>query len=110
MNRTEFARACYTAVEELRRLCPKDTGNLAFNAIRYKWIDADTFQIYIEESIAPYMPYTNEPWISSYWRGKKNPNEGWFDRATEFIVNFIARKFKGEVSHDTTAETGERAQ
>lgn len=110
MNSVNFSRACLGAVEELRRLCPKDTGNLAYNAIRYKWEDPDTFQIWIDESIAPYMPYTNEPWKSPFWRGKKNPNEGWFDRATEFIVNHIAREFKGEISHDTVADTGERTK
>lgn len=30
---------------------------------------------------AYYMPYTNERWISEKWRGAKNPNEDWWDKA-----------------------------
>jgi|LGOV01.1.fsa_nt_gb hypothetical protein len=37
-----------------------------------------------------YMPYTNEKWISPQWRGRKNPNEGWFEETTEYIARYIA--------------------
>ena len=43
------------------------------------------------------MPYTNEVWISPKWNGKKNPNEGWWNNAVEFIVNYIAKRVKGKV-------------
>lgn len=46
------------------------------------------------------MPYTNEPWISPKWHGKKNPNEGWFDRTADYIASEFARIAKGEKDVD----------
>ena len=51
----------------------------------------------VDESIAPYVPYTNEPWISEKWNGKKNPNEGWFERATGFVATYIAGRLQGRM-------------
>lgn len=101
MTAQEFENVCMYAVRELRRLAPKDTGNLAYNAIRYEWVDPDTFRIYVDPDIAPYMPYTTEPWISPRWNGKKNPNEGWFQRAADYIAHMVASYAKGELEiHD----------
>ena len=74
----------------LREIAPKDTGNLAYNAVLVRYEDSNTVKLYVNEVIAPYMPYTNEPWISPRWGGKKNPNEGWFDRAAEALAQRIA--------------------
>ena len=43
------------------------------------------------------MPFTNEPWISPKWKGKKNPNEEWFQKASEMIANLVATETKGEL-------------
>lgn len=95
MTSQRFVKLCLNAVSNLRALAPKDTGNLAYNAIRYEMPSPDTFVIYVDEAIAPYMPYTNEEWISPKWNGKKNPNENWFDRAAELIAKNIAGETKG---------------
>lgn len=71
------------------------TGNLKNNAIKLDYLGAGVFRIYVDESIAPYMPYTNEPWTSPMWKGAKNPNEGWFGNATEVIVGKVAKTLKG---------------
>ena len=42
-----------------------------------------------------YMPYTTEPWISTKWKGRNNPNEGWFEESTEFMAKMIARHLGG---------------
>lgn len=56
------------------------TGNMALNALKYEWLDGGaTFHMWIDEEIAPYVFYTNEPWTSPRWHGKKNPNEGWWN-------------------------------
>ena len=102
-----FDRVFLQAVDELRKKAPKDTGNLAYNAIKYKWISDHQFEIYIDvgdtdafvagekylQGTAPYTPFTNEKWISPYWNGKPNPNENWWNNAIEFIIGFIAKSF-----------------
>lgn len=93
----EFRRACEQTVKELRGLAPYDTGNLALNAIRMEMESPNVCLIYVDESIAPYMPYTNEPWLSPRWNGRKNPNEGWWQRAGEHVVKTVASKVKGKI-------------
>lgn len=106
MTKVRFIQVCMMAVEELKKRTPYDTGNLRYNAIKYEWIDEDTFMIYVDgdpedpNSIAPYMPYTNEPWTSPKWGRKKNPNEGWFQEAVEYIAKFIADQVNGELDND----------
>lgn len=76
----------------LRSLAPYDTGNLHDHGVQFEMPDKDTIHLYIDESEAPYMKYTNEKWE----RGK-NPNEGWFDRAVEQIAALIAERTQGEL-------------
>ena len=80
---------CEKAVEIVKEYSPIKTGNLRHNAITYSFVDSDTFIIEVNTSIAPYMPYTNEPWVARRWNGKKNPNEGWWEDACESIKLFI---------------------
>lgn len=96
MTASRFEKLCMELVEEIRNVAPVDTGNLKNNAIRFEFIDENTFKIYVDESIAPYMPYTNEIWLSERWINKKtgikakNPNEGWWsEKAVGFVVNFM---------------------
>ena len=67
----------------LKLFAPKDTGNLSLNAIRLVQVKPDEWQIIIGGEIAPYAVYTNEKWQSQRWAGKRNPNEGWVNRAIE---------------------------
>jgi hypothetical protein len=79
---------------EVKNSSPFDTGNLRYNAIRFK-DEGRTLVIYVDEAIAPYMPYTNELWISPKWHGKRNPNEGWFDDTAEKLVAALAQRLGG---------------
>lgn len=105
MTSEEFEKACQVAVRYLRQFAPnpvtrakrESSGDLAFNAIKYEMPDPDTFIIYVDESIASYMPYTNEPWISYKWGGKKNPNEGWWQRAAAYVAMIVAQVTGGEL-------------
>lgn len=99
MTAEEFGELCSECLKKLRELAPNpatrykphgSTGNLAFNAVKIEVIDTGTIRLYIDEAVAPYMKYTNEP-----WKHGKNPNEGWFDRAYETIAEFIANKTGG---------------
>ena len=105
MTRAKFESICMGAVREIKKRAPIKTGNLRNDAIKYEWKDRDTFIIYVDEEIAPYMPFTNEPWESTNhgrWqtkRGKvkKNPNLGWWDRGAKVTINYIARRIKGTI-------------
>ncbi len=97
MTIEKFKDACYRAVEQMRTASPRDTGNLADRAITIEFIGDNTCEIYVDDAIAPYVPYTNEEWISPRWNGKKNPNQGWIDNAFENILNTIASENNGEV-------------
>ena len=111
INKSYFDKVFLEAVAELRKKAPKNTGNLAYNSIKYKWISGNEFEIYVdvgdttafvesreyEQGVAPYMPFTNEVWISPKWNGKQNPNQNWWNNAIEFIIHFIAQKFNGEL-------------
>ena len=72
------------------------TGNLKYNAIKLDYLGNGVYRLWVDESIAPYMPYTNEPWESPMWKGAKNPNEKWFENAQEVITQKIAKSLKGE--------------
>lgn len=71
-------------------------GTMAFDALRYD-ITTDMVHIYVDPAIAPYVPYTNEPWISPRWHGKKNPNEGWWQRFVEEFNTRLANKLHGVI-------------
>lgn len=99
----EFRRACEKAVAILRKRAPKDTGNLAYNGIRIEFTNKDECHIYVDDDwitgIAPYMKYTNENWseFKPPLRGKKNPNEGWWDNAVQAVITELANILQGEL-------------
>ena len=66
------------------------TGNLKYNSLKVDKIGKGTYRVWMDEKQAPYMPYTNEPWISPQWHGLKNPNEGWWDRFCEQLIKEIS--------------------
>lgn len=98
MNKREFKRLVRDIFEITRKQAPEDTGNLSENALKLVWIDQNTARIYIDEEIAPYMPYTNEPWVSSWWRGKQNPNLYWFDKMAQIAKMMIESATGAEAS------------
>ena len=72
------------------------TGNLKYNALKVLKVP-DGVYLYVNENIAPYMPYTNEKWISPRWKGAQNPNEHWWEHmANKFIID-LARELGGEI-------------
>ncbi len=63
---------------------------MRYNALKIVFsADGKECHIFIDEAIAPYVFYTNEP-----WRGKKNPNEGWFDKCAEVVDRRIRTRLK----------------
>lgn len=96
MDDATFRRVCGKAVAVIKAYAPKRTGNLAYNAVRFEFVDDDTCRIYVDKDIAPYMPFTNEKWISKRWHGKKNPNEKWWDRACHDALRIIYNMLDAE--------------
>ena len=74
------------AMNYLKSKSPIDTGNLRYNAIKYR-IEQNKFIIYVDESIAPYMVYKNEKWLN---RKGDNPNEAWWNRTIEDIIETMS--------------------
>ena len=107
MDYDEFKEMCMNAYQELRFMAPNretrykpngSTGNLAFNAVKKRFYRGRNFKTWIDEDIAPYAPYTNEPWLSPHWKGKKNPNEGWFERTARRIAENTAKYCGGTIT------------
>ncbi len=97
MTKQEVINAANEVWYEMRgEMVPYDTGNLAMNALTFEVYD-DLIDITVDESIAPYMPYTNEPWLSDKWNGKENPNEGWWGRFAAELARRLASKLRGEL-------------
>lgn len=99
-----FRAACERIAEDIRaHLVPNpatryktSTGNLAFNAFKWWW-EGTTFHIEIDEDIAPYMVYTNEPWLAKRWNKRKNPNEGWWEYIYDYFAQRLADELGGEI-------------
>ena len=97
MTEREFDDLCLKIVKLAKEKAPFDTGNLSINAIKYEYIADGVCRIYVDGElpdvgVAPYMTYTNEPWLSPKWKGKKNPNENWWDKLAEEVAELIARE------------------
>ena len=78
-----------------KSVVPIRTGNLKNNAVKCEYKGDGKWQITSDESVAPYMPYTNEPWVSPKFHGKKNPNEHWFDDAAGLIALLLSQELHG---------------
>ena len=72
----------------------RTTDNLKRNAIKLEMIDGG-FKIFVDENIAPYMPYTNEKWISPKWKGAQNPNEQWWNEEIQNLIYWLAYALGG---------------
>lgn len=104
MTRADIIAACIEVVEEMRAdWVPNpltryitSTGNMAFNALQYE-IAGGKFYIGVNRNIAPYAKYTEYPWVSPYWGGKKNPNEGWWERFRAEFTRRLSAKIGGNV-------------
>jgi hypothetical protein len=88
MTQKEFEERLLRAVEKAERLiqsqAPVRSGELK-NSIMLL-ATATGYEIVVK---APHMPFTEEVWISDQWRGRKNPNEGWFKEAVELAFRLI---------------------
>ena len=86
-------------VQLLRELAPRDTGNLAYNAIRFEKTGEHSYKVYINihgehtkgvrDGIAPYQVYLNE--------NPKSKHHDWWQAAIELALEEIAGMLGGEI-------------
>lgn len=89
-----------TGPDGITRLRRHSTGNMRRNATKFEIINDKKFVVKVDSSVAPYAVYTNEPWQSPYWRGKQNPNEGWFQKAALAYAEALATALGGTIRSD----------
>lgn len=94
--RNDVSIASQAAFIIIQGKTPIKTGNLRYNAVKYNE-EENKAEIYVEETIAPYMPYTNEVWISPRWRGRQNPNLYWWNKSVDLAIQAMAIILNGEV-------------
>lgn len=96
--------ACRILKVVLQARAPYDTGNLAVEGIRigdYGTLPA----VYVGGAeVAAYAPVTNEPWVSERWKGTKNPNEGWIDRAIQEAKPYIQKALSNRMTEEELQE------
>lgn len=97
MEQSQFIALTMNAFQIFRSIVPIDTGNMRYNATNYMNMGGLSCQIKVDANIAPYAVYTNAPWISPRWHGKKNPNEGWVEGGVELIAMYLAQSLGGRV-------------
>lgn len=73
------------------------TGNMKYNATKIDYLSDNVSKVFVDDNIAPYVPYTNEPWISPKWKGAKNPNENWFAKFVEEYAKQLAIELHGKL-------------
>lgn len=99
MTTKEFQRFCDSLLKGTKRITPIDTGNMRYNAVKMVYTNGgNECHILVDEAIAPYVFYTNEPWISPKWHGKKNPNEGWWDNGAQIIDERIRQRLGAKLA------------
>ena len=95
----------------IRGKAPRDTGNLAENALKLESKGKGVWELYVDTNVADYMKYTNEHWDQktikqgTYRKGEirtvirtwKNPNEGWWNREIETVIQMLAKMLNGEL-------------
>lgn len=96
-------------VDRIRAKTPIRTGNLRASTIS-KRVNENTWEIYVnagddpyakyERGTAPYVPFVNEPWISDFWGGKINPNQGYWNKAVVEAIEELRARVGGELSND----------
>ncbi len=87
--------ACNVLKQVLQARAPYKSGHLALDSIR-----TVGNRVIIGGEIAPYAPFTNEPWTAERWNGKMNPNEKWIQRAIEEALPIIQRVLSGRASDE----------
>lgn len=95
MTAEQFNEIVTKILIDLRLITPYKTGNLCHNGVSIEYVNPDEIRVYVNLDVAFYMVYVNEPWLSPKWHGKKNPNEGWWNKFAEGKIPEIIQAHGG---------------
>ena len=88
-------------LNEVRRVCiqatPKDTGNLAYNALAVHRIN-NGFRVTYRSQVAGYGKILNDSFVlRGFLNGKPNPHYLWFDSGVHMnVLRSVIKKFGGK--------------
>ena len=102
MTRDDFVAIFNQAVNLFREQAPKDTGHLAFNAIKGRWVNENHFKIWIDRDVLENQPNIKGKVAGYYYAGRLNNDTsyktyGYVERIARNIAQYIANKIGGVV-------------
>lgn len=102
MTRDDFVSIFNEAVNKFREEAPKDTGHLAFNAVKGRWVDDTHFKIWIDRDVLVNQPNIKGKIAGYYYAGRLNndPNYrtyGYVERIARDIAQYIANRIGGVI-------------
>lgn len=102
MVKDDFIALFNEAVNRFREQAPKDTGHLAFNAIKGQWIDETHFRIWIDRNVLENEPNINGKVAGYYYAERLNNDEnyrtyGFVERIGRDIAQYIANRIGGTI-------------
>lgn len=102
MTRDDFVAIFNNAVNLFRQQAPKDTGHLAFNAVKGRWINDNHFRIWIDRDVLVNQPNIEGKIAGYYYAGRLNNDSkyrtyGYVERIARNIAQYIANQIGGVV-------------
>lgn len=121
INTNDIYKIVNRCADYIKKVCPIDTGNLRDSIKIKKHKNTLIYEIYVNwggnaylrdysRGMAPYMPFTNEPWVSAFWNGKKNPNQYWWNKACEYVINDFSKRTGGRLNADKQGIQGSNTE
>lgn len=102
MTRDDFVAIFNNAVNLFRQQAPKDTGHLAFNAVKGRWINDNHFRIWIDRDVLVNQPNIEGKVAGYYYAGRLNNDSkyrtyGFAEKIARNIAQYIANQIGGTV-------------
>src|SRR5699024_7757778 len=102
MTRDDFVAIFNNAVNLFRQQAPKDTGHLACNAVKGRWINDNHFRIWIDRDVLVNQPNIEGKIAGYYYAGRLNNDSkyrtyGYVERIARNIAQYIANQIGGVV-------------
>ena len=100
---SQFEQLIREAMRLARFQVPIDTGNLRLDSIKLRRTGDLTWEIYIDEQVAPYAKYVNEH-IPSHHTPKQYSNEQFWKRFCKVFMRELQNKLGGKLDRETKNE------
>lgn len=102
MTRDDFVAIFNNAVNLFRQQAPKDTGHLAFNAVKGRWINDNHFRIWIDRDVLVNQPNIEGKIAGYYYAKTINDNSNYrtyryVEKIARNIAQYIANQIGGVI-------------